>query len=328
MPKTFNWGIIATGNIAHKFAQDVALIPDAQIHAVASRSFDKASDFAQQYGAQYAYGSYESIVQCPDLDAVYVATPHSLHYENTMHCLKHKIPVLCEKSFAINARQVGEMIATANANDTFLMEAFWTRFLPTHRKMYQLIQEGAIGDIRSIKADFGIHFPFKPEGRLFNRSLGGGSLLDVGIYPVFLAVWLLGKPTITKAVATFGPTEVEEVCNIIFKYDTGQTAILDSSLRFDTPCIGYIYGSEGYIQLHHRFHEARSFSIGKYGQEPTVHQFEFTGNGYFYEAIEVMERIRSGKTQSALMPLSLSLDLMETLDSIRSNAGIVYPEYD
>ncbi|MCB0556904.1 MAG: Gfo/Idh/MocA family oxidoreductase [Phaeodactylibacter sp.] len=325
MTKTYNWGIIGPGKIAHKFAQGIDKLPDARLHAVASRSEERARAFARQYGAPHFYGNYEDILSCPDLDAVYIATPHTSHHENTLMCLRVGIPVLCEKPFAMNARQVQEMIATAREHNTFLMEALWTRFLPTTLKTLELISNGAIGQVLSVKADFGFKADFDPQGRLFNPALGGGSLLDIGIYPVFLALLILGKPDTLKALARIGSTGVDEECGILFQYENGCMAHLHSTILARTKTEAFIYGELGAIHLHTRWHEPTSMSLVHNDGRPEDFRFDWKTNGYAYEAQEVMRCLEQGLKESPILPLSFSLDLMELLDAIRREIGLTYP---
>ena len=325
MKKTFNWGIIGCGRIAHKFASDIQTIADAGIYAVATRSLDKAKDFAKAHDAPHALNSYEALLQVEDLDAVYIATPHVLHAENTIMALNAKMPVLCEKPLAMNAREVSQMIAAAEANDTFLMEALWTRFMPPINKVLEIIESGEIGELHSVKADFGFAAEFKPEGRLFDPALGGGSLLDIGIYPVFLALLLLGKPEQVDARAVLGPTHVDSICGMLLKFPGDKLAILDSTILSDTKTEAFIYGSIGHIHIHSRWHEMTSLSLHlKGGGEVRHFDFENECLGYRYEAEEVMHCIASGKKQSERMPHTFSRLLIESLDAIRYKAGIVY----
>lgn len=327
MENKINWGIIGPGRIAHKFAKDLAQLPDAKLLAVASRSLERAQDFAAQYAVPHAFGSYEEIVHCAGLDVVYVATPHTGHYEHTLLCLRRQIAVLCEKPLAVNLRQVQGMILEAREQNTFLMEAIWTRFIPSHRKMWELIEQGTIGRVQSVKADFGFQADYKPEGRLFNKALAGGALLDIGIYPVFLAMNILGKPDDIQAVAHLGETGVDEEVGILFKYDSGQMAHLHSSIRSETKSEAFIYGEKGTIYLHSRWHEPSSMSLLLPGEAPQY--FNFDNNeliGYAYEAEEVMRCLREGKKESAALPLSFSADLMDVLFSIRHLVRLKYAE--
>lgn len=324
MINPFNWGVIGPGKIAHKFVQDLKATGNARLHAVASRDEDRAKAFAAQYGASHYYGGYEQIVTCPDLHAVYIATPHTGHMENTVMCLESKMPVLCEKPFAMNAREVREMIAAARRNDTFLMEALWTRFLPTTQKALEIIESGTIGEVLSVKADFGFKAEFNPEGRLFNRALGGGSLLDIGIYPAFLSLLILGKPQSIKAMANIGSTGVDEECGALLQYEGGKMAHLHSTILARTKTEAFIYGEKGTIHMHTRWHEPTSMSLLIEGERPEDFHLEMPGKGYHYEAAEVMKCLSEGKKESDLMPLSFSLDLIELLDAIREEAGVVY----
>jgi len=328
MNRPFHWGIIGLGKIARKFAQDLQVLENATLHAVASRTQEKADAFAKDFDATHAFGSYEALMQCPDLDAVYIATPHVFHHENTLLCLQHKIPVLCEKPFAMNTRQVEEMIRVANEQDTFLMEALWTRFLPTTLKMLELIENDTIGQVLSVKADFGFKAPFDPEKRIFNQQLGGGSLLDIGIYPVFLALLTLGFPDEVQAVAHIGKTNVEEECGMLFGYADGQLAHLHSTVRSRTTTEAFIYGEKGTIHLHSRWHEPTSMTLTNLEGEAQHFDVERKSNGYHYEAEEVMRCLAAGKKQSDWMSHDFSLQLIRLLDLVRAKAGIHYPDWD
>lgn len=326
MTKTINWGIIGLGKIAHKFAQDLAQVKDARLLAVASTSSGRAQDFATTYGAPHAYGSYEGILECPDLDVVYIATPHNLHYSSTLLCLNKGIAVLCEKPFAIHARQAAEMIETARAQDTFLMEALWTRFLPVTEKALELIESGAIGEVLSVKADFGFKAVFEPRSRLYDPVLGGGALLDIGIYPLFLAQLLLGKPASIKALAHIGPTGVDEETGVILQYAGGQMAHLHASIRSKTKTEAFIYGELGAIHIHTRWHESTALTLLKHEQRPLDFTFPMRGRGYNFEAQEVVHCLQEGLKESQRWPLKSTQSLMELLDAIRREAGIVYAE--
>ncbi len=325
MSKIYNWGIIGPGRIAHKFAQDLTTLPNARLHAVASRSLERAEAFAKQYGATHAYGSYAELVDCPDLDVVYVASPHTGHCEHSLLCLNHGIAVLCEKPFALNRREVQKMVQTAQDKKVFLMEAIWTRFLPATLKALQLIEDGTIGEVISVKADFGFKANFDPQGRLFNPELGGGALLDIGIYPCFLATLLFGAPQQMKTLANLGQTGVDEEIGIVLQYANGKMAHLHSSLLATTKCEAFIYGEHGTIHIHTRWHEATSMSLLLNDERPQDFHFDLKGNGYGFEAEEVMRCLESGKTESDSLPLAFSQKLIKLLDDIRAEIGLVYP---
>ena len=328
MPKIFNWGIIGPGKIARKFAADLALLPNGRLHAVVSRSRERAQAFAEEFGAAHYYDDYDAFLNTPGLDLVDVATPHSNHWEDTLRCLRAGIAVLCEKPLAINAREVEEMIATARRHDAFLMEALWTRFLPTTRKMLELIENGTIGEVLSVKADFGFKASFDPHGRLFNPDLAGGSLLDIGIYPVFLALLVLGRPAVLRSLASIGETGVDEECGVLLQYPGGQLAHLHSTILAPTKTEAFIYGERGVVHLHTRWHEPTTMSLLLEGERPQDLHFDFRGKGYSYEAEEVMRCLEQGWKESPLLPLDFSLDLMQLLDAIRREAGIIYPAFD
>lgn len=328
MSKTYNWGIIGLGKIAHKFAKDLEVLPEARVHAVASRSLERAETFAGQYGAPHAFGSYEEIVSCPDLDVVYIATPHVSHHQNSIYCLRHGLPVLCEKPFAMNTREVEEMITVASDNDVFLMEAMWTRFLPTIEKAMELIESGRIGEVLSLKADFGFRGTFNPKSRLYDQALGGGSLLDIGIYPVFLALLLLGRPARIRAAAHLGDTGVDEEIGILLQYPDGRLAHLHSSILARTKTEAFIYGSTGTIHMHTRWHEPSSMTLLREDERPEEFRFDYKGKGYYLEARHVMDCLSRNRKESDLLPLDFSLELIRLLDAIRQEAGILYPGID
>lgn len=322
--KKINWGVIGAGRIAGKFADSLVVLPEAKLLAVASRSIDKANEFADAYGVPHRYGSYEELVQDPEVDVVYIATPHVGHYAHTLLCLNHRKAVLCEKPFAMNRHQVLEMLKVAKEKEVFLMEALWTKFLPATRKMMELIEKGAIGEVKSISADFGFRADFHPEGRLFDPKLGGGALLDIGIYPLFLATTILGKPEQVKALATFGATHVDEQCSISLAYKSGAMATLSCSIVSHTPVEACITGTEGSIRMHSRWYAPTSITLCQPTKEPKAFHFKHVGNGYNYEAEEVMMCLQEGKLESSIMMHKDSLTLIEMLDWVRQEAGIMY----
>lgn len=332
--KTIKWAIIGLGKIANKFAQDLALVEGAELLAVvSSNSQTKANEFAHRYGAKYALVGYENIISLrSEIDVVYIATPHVFHFENTMMCLKHKINVLCEKPLAMNLAQVEMMINTARENACFLMEAMWTRFMPSFRFMEQLLAEGSIGRPLSTRSDFGFASAFNPNSRVFNKALGGGSLLDVGIYPALLALSVLGYPQKLIATARFSATGIDETCAAILTHKNGEISMLHSSVVDATEVEGWIFGTHGSIKLHSRFHHSPKITLQKHRFEngTTIHEpsidyvFDCNGNGYQYEAAEVVRCLREGLYESPQMNWQTSHDLIRLLDAIRSEIGLVY----
>lgn len=328
MAKIFNWGIIGPGKIAHKFAEDLRVVPNARLFAVASRSAERGIEFANKYNATHAFGSYKELMSLSELDAVYVATPHPYHCENTLMCLEHKIPVLCEKPMGMNSKEVRQMVGLAKFQNTFLMEGLWTRFLPTIIKVLDLIKTGAIGEVNTLKADFGFKAPFDVKKRIFNQGLGGGSLLDIGIYPVFLARLLFGNPTSISAEASIGPTNIDENCGMILKFPNQKLAILHSSIISTTKTEALIYGEKGIIQINGRWHEPSSVTLYPENGEPKDFFFDFDSHGYKYEILEVQRCLEKGWIESPFLNFDFSIDMMEILDDIRMAAGIYYPMYD
>ncbi len=328
MPKVFNWGIIGPGRVAHQFATDLQALETARIHAVASRTLADADAFAKQFAIPYAFGSYEQMLNCPDLDVVYIATPHVFHCDIAMKCLQQKLPVLCETPFAMNAAEARRMIAAAKNNSTFLMEGLWTRFLPSIEKTLEIIEKGMIGEVISIKAELGYKAEFDPRNQLFNKSLGGGSLLNFGIFPVFLSLLIFGRPIHVKAMATIGSSNVDESCAAILKYADNKLAALYSTIVTKTTSEAFIYGEKGTIRINHRWHEPSSITLITEDKAPKDIFFEYQSNGYSYEALEVMNCLLHKKLSSAKLSHHFSLDLIDLMDEIRMEAGIYYPHDD
>ena len=321
------WGILACGGIAEKFASDlVAHVTNGIVYAVASRDLSKAQVFGAKHNAVKAFGSYQELADCQEVDVIYIATPHAQHYENTLMCLEAGKAVLCEKAFTINSMMLEEMVAKAKEKNLFLMEAIWTRFHPSITKVLEIIESGVIGNIVHIVADFGFKAPYNLEGRLFNPKLTGGSLYDIGIYPLFISKLLLGNPKEIKALATMAETGVDMNCAMSLTYENGSTASLFSTVMADTDTVCTIYGTKGKIFMHGRFHETKGLTLSIKGEEPQVFTTERLGFGYSYEAEEVQRCLRAGKIESDKLPLQFSLELMELLCEIRKQIGLVYPQ--
>ena len=321
------WGILGCGRIARKFASDLSLVQDAQLMALGARKIDDARSFAKEFPAPHVYGSYEALVSDPEVDVIYIATPHALHHEHTLLCLKHKKAVLCEKAFALNLKQAQEMVNASRENGVFLMEALWSKFLPQYQKLRELITGGVLGEIRNVLVDFGFipQAPIPP--RLYDPALGGGSLLDIGIYNVFLVLSVLGRPDTIEASMTPSPEGVDEQCAALFKYKNGAMAQLFSSLTSNLGTEADIGGTKNRLRLTSRFY-APSANIELYsGREETkqiIPVQKESGSGYQFEARHVGECLRKGLTESPVMSHADSLLIMETMDRIRSAAGIHY----
>ncbi len=326
--KKIRWGILGCGKIARKFAADLRLVVDAELMAVGAREQSTADTFAKDFPAKFVHGSYEALVSNPEVDVIYVATPHGLHHEHVMLCLKHKKAVLCEKAFAINYREAKEMIDFAKAQNTFIMEAFWTRFLPSYLKMKELLEQKKVGKIKYMNAEFGfISTPPFPT-RLYQPSLGGGALLDIGVYPIFLALDVLGKPDHIDAVMTPASTGVDEQCAIRFSYDNGAIAQLFCSFASNLATGADIAGDQGRIRFTHRFHGPTTqleYYPGIVDTREIIPFDKALGNGYEYEAMHVNDCLRKNLTESPILTHQKTLLMMEVLDVIRAKAGIHYP---
>jgi dihydrodiol dehydrogenase / D-xylose 1-dehydrogenase (NADP) len=317
------WGILGCGNIAGKFAAGLQAVPDAQLFAVAARSESKAREFCKNHNAVKWHAGYEALAADPEIDVVYVATPHTFHKEHTILCLNNGKHVLCEKPFAINKKEAEEMAAAAKTKGLFLMEAMWTRFLPVIGKIRELLAGKAIGDVWMLTADFGFRPRFDPTARLFDPALGGGSLLDVGVYSVAMAFMVFNRrPSTLVSTAFLGATGVDEQAAAILRYDRGEIALLSSSISADTANEANIFGSAGSIRIPQFWRAVKATVSARDKKEIAI---PFRANGYEYEAEEVMRCIRDGKTESDAMPLTESLAVMETMDSMRAQWGLVYP---
>ncbi|MFP6590332.1 MAG: Gfo/Idh/MocA family oxidoreductase [Candidatus Latescibacterota bacterium] len=325
MTEPIRWGILGTGNIAHQFARGLADTPDATLVAVGSRSIDTANTFADEFDVERRHPTYEELADDDGVDAVYVSTPHPFHRDNSILLLEHGKAVICEKPFTINAGDAKAVIDVARQRDVFLMEAMWTRYLPAVVRARELIAEGAIGDVRLVQADFGFRAGINPEGRLFNLALGGGALLDVGIYVISMASMILGpRPSRVASTTQIGETGVDEQSAFLLQYPGGELAVLSCAVRTGTAVEARIFGTEGSILLHGPFFKCGALTVKRGGEEEHI-DLPLEGNGYNYEAAEVGRCLRVGLKESDVMPLDETLVLMELMDSIRAQWGLSYP---
>ena len=364
MTTKVNWGILGTGAVARQFAQGLRFLPDGQLLAVGSRTLSTAQEFSRQLNVPRAYGSYEELVNDRDVDVVYIATPHTKHKDNCILGLEAGKAILCEKPFTINSREALEVIDLARRKRLFCMEAMWMRFMPLMLRLQDVLDSNAIGEVRMVTIHVGYSNEFNKEDRLVNPALGGGALLDLGIYPLSLAFKLLGSPSSVVSHATMGDTGVDEQSAVILGYPEGQQALLAASLRHSTPNEAVIMGTEGQIRIHAPFYRAHKLSIIK--SSPVVsnsnggHQVRsrikriplvqelylrldtlvsplvngrpirivqpFKGNGYNYEAAEVMRCLKTGERESNIMPLDETFRIMETMDTIRRQWNLKYPQ--
>ncbi|MFJ2826362.1 Gfo/Idh/MocA family protein [Streptomyces sp. NPDC087263] len=331
------WGILATGGIAAAFTADLVDLPDAEVVAVASRTDASAKAFAERFGIPRAYGDWASLAEDADVDVVYVATPHSAHRAAAGMCLEAGRHVLCEKAFTLNSREAEELVALARRHDRFLMEAMWTYCNPLIRRLKALVEDGAVGEVRTVQADFGIaghllpgarNGTLPPSHRLRDPAQGGGALLDLGVYPVSFAQLLLGEPSDVVARAVLSDEGIDLQTGAVLSFESGALASVHCSLTGGTPTAASVTGSEGRIDVPDGFFFADRFVLHRDGRDPE----EFTAdpahgprNSLKHEAAEVMRALRAGETESPLVPLDGTLAVMRTLDAIRDRIGVRYP---
>lgn len=321
------WGILATGGIARQFTKDLAYVDDAEVVAVGSRSPEAAERFATAHGIPRAYGSWAELAADPEVDVVYVAGPHSAHHAATLLLLNAGRAVLCEKPITLNLAQARELVDLARSRGLFLMEAMWTHCNPVILRMAELIADGAIGEVRALHADFGIIAPTDAAHRLRNPNLGGGALLDLGVYPISLAHLILGAPSAISAWATLTPDGVDENTGILLGYESGAVATLSCSFVSYGLNIATVTGTAGRIELPDGFMNPDHLRLYRHGAATEEFRPPHSpGVGYHHEAAEVMRCLRAGETESPLVPLDRSLAIMSTMDTIRSRIGVHYPD--
>jgi len=325
--KTIRWGILGTGYIARRFASDLKLVEGAALTAIGSRSSSSAKDFADEYNVPNSFGSYEELAACNDVDVVYVATPHTLHIENTLMCLNNGKAVLCEKPFAINSRDTEEMIALARQKKLFLMDALWTKFHPHYKKMLDMVKGGELGDIKLVLSNFGYVITPEHSKRLLDPALGGGSILDIGIYNIFTTLDVLGVPDDIQVKIVATDKGVDEQCSVIFTYNNGAMASLFSSFRTTLATEAEVCGTKARVKLTPDFYTAAAnVELYKDGSKQEIPVERETGFGYQYEARHVNECLKAGLTESPVVSHAYTITLMGVLDKIRELAGVTYTE--
>jgi predicted dehydrogenase len=328
MKKKYKWGILAPGKMSAKFTSGLKLLENVELYAVGSRDLNRAKQFAEEFGFKKYYGSYEELANDREVEIIYIASPHSHHYEHTLLCLKNKKAVICEKAFALNSREVKAMISEAEKQKVFLMEALWPPFQPIYRKTKEILLSGEPGRIIHLNARFSFQAPYNPADRKFNLDLGGGSLLDIGIYPVIDALYFMGVPAEIIAKASYAESGSEDSISIILGYDDGRLATLYSSF-LTAGGIGCDLLCENGNLLFSRCRDmSQRLNVELNGKDNIEYSLLPDGMGYQFEAAEVMKCLDDGKLQSDVVPHSFSLNLMNTLDRIRLAAGIVYPGRD
>lgn len=318
------WGILATGYIARRFAEDLRLVPGAELVAVGSRTRESAQLFAARHDVPRAYASWAELAADPDVDVIYVATPHAAHHEAAMTCLAADKAVLVEKPCTLDLATTTELIETARRRDLFLMEAMWMRTNPLILRVLELVRDGAIGEVTHVRADFGAAGPFPPEHRMRARTLGGGALLDLGVYPISLALLLLGVPQYVRAWARLSPEGVDENTGLVFGWDSGAVATLSCGMVGATAITAAITGTTGRIDLPEPFYRPGAALLHRAGSAPETIRADLTGGGYQYEAIEVQHCLAAGLIESPLVPHSATLEVMALLDDVKARIGVSY----
>lgn len=332
------WGVLATGGIAAAFTAALVDLPDAEVVAVASRTESSAKAFAERFGIERAYGDWDALAHDADVDVVYVATPHSAHRTAAGLCLEAGRNVLVEKAFTLNSREATELVALAGERGSFLMEAMWMYCNPLVRRLKALVDDGAIGEVRTVQADFGLAGHLLPEARngilppshrLRDPAQGGGALLDLGVYPVSFAHLLLGEPADIKASAVLSPEGADLQTAALFSWDSGALAALHCSIVGGTGTSASVTGSLGRIDIPDGFFHPERFVLHRDGRDPeefVLDPADGPRNTLRHEASEVMRAVRAGETESPLVPLEGTLAVMRTLDAVRERIGVRYPQ--
>jgi predicted dehydrogenase len=328
MKRVINWAILGPGKIAHKFADAFRSVPDAKLYAIASRDAARRKEFAAKFKVPKIHDTYEALVADPDVDIIYIATPHPFHYGQTLLCLNHKKAVLCEKPLTMNHANASEMVSLSRSKGVFLMEGMWSRFFPATVKTVELIRAGVIGEIKFLRADFGFIAPDDPGGRVFNLRLGGGAQLDVGVYPMFLALLILGKPESIQAMAQRARTGADETTSAQFYFRNGSIAHILSSVAADTTKEAEIVGTLGTILMQAPWHKSQAITIKKNSGEMEHIKLPYSGLGFEFQLAHATECIQNGLKESNLMSHDLSLWMAETADEILRQCGIAYPGND
>lgn len=323
--RPIRWGILGPGSIANAFAEGIRALPDGILEAVGSRSQQRADAFADKYSVPRRHGSYQSLVEDPDVDVIYVATPHPMHHRDCLLALQAGKPVLCEKPFAINRAEAARVVDEARQRAVFLMEGHWSRFFPAMNRLRGLVRDGAIGEPRLVEVDFGFRAGVDPKSRLFDPAMGGGALLDVGCYTLSFASMILGAPNHVEGLATLGSTGVDEMDAMILGYPSGALALMTAAIRTTTPWIATVNGTEGRIIVHTAWWKPESMTLLRDGKEPEEIRYPLEGSGFNYEAAEVQRCLRAGLLESPVMTWEETLSILGTMDTLRRQWGVRYP---
>jgi predicted dehydrogenase len=323
---TVRWGVVGPGRIANKVVRDFPHVPNAQAVAVASRSTGRAEAFAAEHDLPRAYGSYRAILDDPDVDVLYIATPHPQHRAVALAALRAGKAILVEKAFTVTPHATREIADLAAETGVFAMEAMWTRFQPAIVRMRELIAEGAVGEVRSVQADLGVRNPLRSDDRFVAPELGGGALFDLTVYPINFAQMVLGTPTAVTAYGTLAPTGVDLEEAVLLDFAGGATATLTTTLRAATPGQARVFGTGGWIDVLPRFHHPDTIVLHRQGRDPEELTLPATGGGYAHELIEVTGCVAAGRPESAVMPLADTIAVQDVMDAVAAQLGMAVQE--
>jgi predicted dehydrogenase len=326
MSQEFKWGILGTGGIARAFARDLSFLNNHIVAAVGSRTKEGAEEFSMEFPGCTAHGSYEELVTDPNIDAIYVATPHPMHVTHTVLSLNAGKPVLCEKPFSINAAESRQMIEASIENNVALLEAMWMRFLPHIFIVRKILASGILGEIISVTADHGQRLADQGIPRLIEPSLAGGALLDLGIYLVSFAHMVLGVPERIQADAVMTEKGVDASTSMLFTYKSGAQAILTTNMIAQTPCRAVISGLNGWLEIDRTFYNPAGMRVHLYDGTTTEYPSDYQGHGLREQAIEFEKIVRSGRYESEHLTHKHTLEIMELMDEIRNKIGLKYPQ--
>ncbi len=319
------WGVIATGGIAEVVTGDMLRVPDVEVLAVSSRRIDRAREFAERHGIPRPYGDHHELLADPDVEVVYVATPHAQHHEVARDALLAGKHVLCEKAFTLTVADAEDLVALARDRGLFLMEAMWTRFNPLVRELGALVADGTIGDVRTVHADFGFVADYDARARLWNPAMGGGSLLDLGVYPVSFAHLLLGEPSVVHAHGSLAPSGVDAEIGLLLGYPGGAHALLSASLVTAPAVRATVVGTMGRVEVHDPFFRPEAITVHRTGEEPRTRTVALDGAGYTYQIQEVVDRVRAGDVESPRMPHADTVAVMRTMTRALDALGVTFP---
>lgn len=325
--RTIKWGIIGTGGISATFAKTLNQMEYTELAAAASRNENKAREFADKFGIKKAYGSYEELVKDPEIDVIYIGTPHTEHRPNAELCILNGKSVLCEKPFTLNSKEAKYLMELAKEHNVFLMEAMWTKFLPVTKKVKEWLAQGRIGTVKKLQASFGFSVPYNESNRLYNFDLAGGALLDAGVYPITYVLYLMDKlPVQVVSTGIFLDKGVDEQNCVLFKFDNHVIAAASSAINAQIGQDAVIIGDEGRIVVPSFLMANKAYLYDREGREAEVFEEEARITGYEFEAYEVNDCIRNGKIESSINPLQNTLEVMQVMDGIREEWGLKYKQ--